>query len=170
MDSRELECLINKDSNVLHHYSGSIYSYDTLPDQLVSNTFYICNDKSSKSNWEIPGHWITFLRFPKYCVYLDPFGLEIEPQFLLPLANKCDVPIFYLNVHLQNINCSTCGMHSIVFCSFFSYGWSVEQILEQWYDIYDSKGISNDPYFFDHKAQLFIIIFYGEYRSIFYDF
>lgn len=167
MNSDELKCIIKDDLNVVNHYTGDIYSYDNLPNQLIEGKFYIANDKSSKSDFSIPGHWISILFYPGYLVYVDSFGLPIEPQFYEPLLTKCNVPIMYMNKQLQNVKTSACGMHSILFSTCFSYGWNVLEILEKCYQI-NTK--STDPYFYDHKAQTFLHDFYNENRSIFYEF
>lgn len=171
MDSGELECLIYKNSNVISKYSGKIYSYDNLPKRLIPNKFYIVNDKNSKSDWSIPGHWISLLYYTDptpFLAYIDSFGLPTEPQFIGPLLSKCSVPIIYMNYHLQNINTTTCGSHCLTFCTLFSYNWSVLEILENYYDIFNPKSKS-DPYFFDFKAQSFISEYFDEKRSIFYE-
>ena len=185
MDSSELECIIYKNARLISKYGGKIYSYDNLPNRLIENKFYIVNDKSSKSDFSIPGHWITLLYYgdhhttpntpntpntpsTSFLAYIDSFGLPLEPQFIQPLLQRVQCPILYMNYPLQNINTTSCGLHSLTFCSFFSYDWSVLEILENYYDIYNPKS-KLDPYFFDRKAQSFILKFFHEKRSIFYE-
>ena len=169
MDSDELNCLINQNSVVFSRYTGQIYSYDTLPTKLVEKKFYICNDKSSSSDFSVAGHWICLLYYPDYLIYVDSFGLPVAAQFILPLLAKCDVDIIYMNYKLQNIQTTSCGLHCLTFCSLFSFGWDLSDILENCYQILNPESLS-DPYFFDHIAQMFVLYFYGESRSIFYEF
>ena len=49
-----------------------------------------------------------------------------------------------------------------------NFYWLTLEILENYYDIYNPKS-KLDPYFFDRKAQSFILKFFHEKRSIFYE-
>ena len=171
MDSDELDCLINQNSKVSSRYTGQIYSYDNLPAKLNKGYFYIVNDKSYKSNFDIPGHWIClyYELSNNYVHYVDSFGLPVEPQFVTPLLEKTDASIFYMNYCLQNIETSSCALHSLTFATLFCFDWDVTEILENCYDIFNSKAKLN-PFFFDEIAQKFVYDFYGESRSIFYEF
>ena len=61
MDNFEIDCLLRKNEIVLRHYTGEVYSCNTMPKNLISNKFYISNDKRSDASFDIPGHWIIFL-------------------------------------------------------------------------------------------------------------
>ena len=169
MDSGELHCLISQNSIVSSRYTGEIYCYDTLPKQLLKGKFYIVNDKSSTSDYSIPGHWLTLCHFENFFLYVDSFGLPVESQFVFPLLEKCNSDIYYMNYCLQNIEASSCALHALVWATCFSFNWTVSDILVNCYDIFNSESKSN-PYFFDQIAQKFVSDFYNESRSIFYEF
>ena len=168
MDNEELNCLLTSSSAVKKKYTNVIYNFDTLPRHLLNDKFYLCNTKSEHADYKIPGHWVTMLVYQDKIAYCDSFGLFPEPQFITTLLNQKDREIYYMNAHLQNFKASSCGLHSLVFCTAFSYGMSVNSILTNIYG-YDSNLHDDEPFFYDLIAKEFVSTYYGETRSIFYE-
>ena len=131
------------------------------------NKFYISNDKRSDASFEIPGHWIIFLVYADRIIFCDSFGSYPESQFFSLLSNNYNnkKKILYMNFTLQNIATTACALHVITFATLFSYNFTVRDML---CDIYDVNNVNNSPFAYDKKAQDFIMVMYGEYRSIFY--
>lgn len=166
MDNEELNCLLLSKPVVRKKYTNSIYTFDTLPEHLLPGFFYISNTKGQYANYDTPGHWVSFLVYDDKIVYVDSFGLFPEPQFLTTLLKAENKEIYYMNAQLQNFKTSSCGLHSLVFCTAFSYDIPVDSILS---NIYDYGSHNDDTYFYDLIAKEFVTAYYGATRSIFYE-
>ena len=70
---------------------------------------------------------------------------------------------------VQNGTPGKLNLHCLTFATLFSFDWNVVEILENCYDIFNPEAKLN-PFFFDEIAQKFVYDFYGESRSIFYEF
>ena len=171
MDSDEINCFLKSKNQVKKKYSKKIYCYDTLPKQLKLGKFYIVNTLSIKSSFKIPGHWCIYLYYKNnILVFIDPFGTFPNAHFIYPMlrsGNK-STKYFYNNIQLQNYSTSTCAQHVVAIATLFSYNFSIKSIFLNFYQI---KKITDwSPYKYDRIVNEFLFNFYGEKRSIFYEF
>ena len=185
MDSQELQCLFLKDPIVYKHYSKQIYHLDTVPDQLHADKFYLINLLKSSDSQKKIGHWVVILGkkskqnktdektdektavTPLYdFLYCDPLG-EAPPWQLYEKIKK--YVKFYLKFPLQNILTSTCGIHCLVLCTFYSYGFSIRTTLFIVYNV-DDPSVKKGNFYYDNRAKRLLELIFHEKRSIFYDF
>lgn len=167
MDNIELDCLFRKDPLIYNHYSGEIYSRNTIPKNLVKDKFYLVNTSSSHD--KSIGHWVVILAKSESesgATYVDPLG-EKPTQYLNKRIGQCID--YYMDYPVQNLLTTTCGMHAVVFASMYSYGFSVETTLSIVYGINDENA-QNDDFYYDKKAKKFLKMMFNENRSIFYEF
>ena len=172
MNNFELDCILKQNSTVSKCYTNEINTYDTLPSKLKPGYFYIFNTKSANSNHSSVGHWVIFLTKATSLTFIDSFG-ERPTEYIYSLmlkyqqeqSNNCN--LYFNNVTLQADAATSCGLHSIVFATTFSYDYTVRDTLKYVYNV-DEGCQSNDLFFFDKKAQKFVYIVYNEYRSIFF--
>ena len=185
MDSQELDCLFSKDPLVYKHYSKQIYYLDTIPDQLLPNKFYLINLLKSTDSQDKIGHWVVILgRKSKHSktdektnektpdmpfhdyIFCDPLG-HAPPR---ELYNKINHQVkFYLKFPLQNILTTTCGIHSLILATFYSYGFSIATTLYIVYNV-DNPLVKKTNYYYDIRAKQVMAVMFHEHRSIFYDF
>ena len=171
MDDIELRCIMQKDPIVYKHYSKQIYCIDTLPDQLIPDKFYLINLLSSDELVDNVGHWCVILgrrtqehkntrntesQFTDY-VYCDPLGDPPPKQLYDKIHKQCK---YYLNFPLQNILSSTCGMHSLILSTFYSYGFTIKTTLLVVYDVNDHSTKKNDFFFYMKAKRVLEIMFH----------
>ena len=170
MDEDEMNCLLTKNPIVNKHYSGEIYSTDTLPMKLVKGKFYISNIYSSTHDYDKQtGHWICFLYYESGILYyFDAFGTFPNLEFWMTLLETKSKDVEYNDIQLQNSKTSTCAMHVILWASLFSFGLKPKSILKYAYNIKGQNSVNNFDY--DLLAQKWLKEFYGEKRGIFYNF
>ena len=171
MDEDEINCVLMKNPIVNKHYTGEIYSTDTLPMKLEKGKFYISNIFPSTHDYDNEvGHWICNLYYADTGIlyYMDSFGTFPNLAFWMTLLETRSKELQYNDIQLQNNETSTCAIHVILWCTLFSFGLNPEQILEYAYDIKGGNSVSHFDY--DLLAQKWLKEFYGEKRGIFYEF
>ena len=169
MDSEEINCFLKSNIQVDKKYSKKIYCYDTLPKKLVKGKFYIVNTLSSKSSFKIAGHWCIYLYYKNNTlIFIDPFGVFPKPHFIFPMlrSGSRNTKYFYNNIQLQNYSTTTCAQHIVALATLFSYNYDIRSIFLKFYQI-------RKPSFalkYDLIVNEFLSRFYGEKRSIYYNF
>ena len=135
--------------------------------------FYIVNTLSAKSSFKIAGHWCIFLYYKNnVLIFIDPFGLFPKNHFIAPMlrSGNRSTSYFYNNVQLQNYSTTTCAQHVIALATLFSYNFDIKSIFLKFYQIRSDKAVDSTSLKYDHIVNEFLTRFYGEKRSIFYNF
>lgn len=171
MDSEEIDCILQSDSAVKKKYTKKIYCFDNLPLKMKKNKFYIVNTLSSKNSFKIPGHWCIYLYYSdNKLAFIDPFGVFPPKKFLDPMIRSSDEKtiLLYNNVQLQNYSTSTCAQHIIFLSTLFSHNYDLRTIFCKFYHVKNKTDFKFLKY--DFIVNSFLMRYYDEYRSIFYDF
>lgn len=170
MDEQELKCILNTDEQVKKHFTGDIYCVDTLPLHLEKGYFYITNTRKSNHDFESEaGHWVTILFYQDGSLFFcNSFGTFPSPQFWLPLLMSNNTGLTYQPYQLQNYSATSCGMHVLLFSTFFSYDFKPPDILKYVYQI-DNKNTSVSNMDYDQIARCFLDRFYGEQRGLHFE-
>ena len=91
------------------HYGGTFAAED-LPKKIKTPSNFIIN---------IGGHFVTLVVQPKYCLYIDPFGLPCLNQYLQKCIRLLDRALYYNQRQLQSPKSLYCGLYCILFTLYF---------------------------------------------------
>ena len=143
MDTLEIDRTLQSDPYARELYSGT-YPLDQIPNPLQPGRLYICNlDNSTQEG----SHWcqVSSLDAPFSITYFDSFGRP-PPHELVPSLHSQAQTVWYSDILIQSPLSQACGYHVLLVSLLQARGYSLVEILTQFYHAQDRDYLRNDAY------------------------
>ena len=140
MNTREIDRTMRDDPFASKFYAGT-YALDQLPQQLKANSLYIMN--LSKISHE-GSHWVQ-IGTVNGSTFFDSFGRP-PPQEIIANLLSVGGEILWSDAVVQSPISQSCGYHVLLVSFLQARGYSMHEILSQFYQVEDRDYLRNDTY------------------------
>ena len=143
MDTREIDDTLRRDPYTSPLYGGT-FALDLLPNPLPPGRLYVVNlDRSDEEG----SHWCqASTLFSPWCTtYFDSFGRP-PPKEILPALSSPGGFVSYSDIAIQSPLSQACGYHVLLVCMLQARGYSLREILFQFYRSDEDEYLRNDAY------------------------
>ncbi len=98
-----------------------VFSSDCIPLPYFNNkkSFSVIINLQPDKATIVSGHFVVVAAFPKYSLYIDPFGLGCMSQPVRLLMENRGVPHFFSRTKIQDDSSLFCGMFCALFTIYF---------------------------------------------------